>query len=697
MSRISARGAWLASALVAVAVLALVVPSRADSETASSTIRPVQAGYLDAGIQHTCAILADHTLRCWGKGLAGRLGHGSEATLLSAASSPPVNVGAGRTARAIAAGDFHTCAILDDRSVRCWGFGANGRLGYASTANVGVPASVPAVDLGPGRSAVAITAGASHTCAILDEGSVRCWGNGGQGRLGYASQSAVGDNETPGSVGPVNLGPGRTARAIAAGDFHTCAILDDGSLRCWGFGSSGQLGNGASANVGDDEAPATAGVVPLPAGRVARAVAGGAGHTCAILDDGSVRCWGFGANGRLGYGSTSSRSTPGGAVSIGLGRTATAIGAGDAHTCAILDTEAVRCWGFGGGGRLGYANNNSVGDTLLTTPNTAGPVNLGAGRVARALTLGGAPTPADPPLADEGTGYTCALLDDGTLRCWGYGGDGRLGYGDGQQVAGSGFPSPAAKGPVPLGPMAGYLGDLAVGLSAGATQLPLGGSTGLSVRTANGGPDAVATVLSIPAPPGVTYTSASASQGGFDAARGRWEVGALAPGAAASLQLAARVGAAGSHEVAAQMAASSIPDRAYEDDRAAVVLSVPAQAASGANRSLKSLPRRIGMKVVRFPRTGRVKRLIVSGVLALPRTRPATRCAGRVRVRALAGKRVVASTTTRLRRRAGACRYSAVLRPRRTRSARTVTVTARFLGSAQMRPRTSRSARVRIR
>jgi hypothetical protein len=117
MSSSSSRGAWLATACALVAALALIVPSRADSESASSVPRPVQAGYLDAGIQHTCAVLADRTLRCWGRGLAGRLGYGSEANVISAGAAPPVDLGGGRAARAIAAGDFHTCAILDDRSV----------------------------------------------------------------------------------------------------------------------------------------------------------------------------------------------------------------------------------------------------------------------------------------------------------------------------------------------------------------------------------------------------------------------------------------------------------------------------------------------------------------------------------------------------------------------------------------------------
>jgi len=692
MSSSSLRGAWLAAACALVAALALFIPSRANSESAASASRPVQAGYLDAGIQHTCAILADHTLRCWGKGLAGRLGYGSDANLLSAAAAPPVDLGPGRYATAVAAGDFHTCAILDNGAVKCWGFGANGRLGYGSTANVTVPAAAPAVDLGPGRTAVAITAGASHTCAILDTGQVRCWGNGGQGRLGYGNEQSVGDDETPAAVGPVDLG-GHAARAIAAGDFHTCAILDDGSMRCWGFGASGQLGNGGTGNVGDGESPATAGIVQLPAGRSARAVAGGAGHTCAILDDGSVSCWGFGANGRLGYGNTSDRSTPGGPVAIG--GTAAAIAAGDAHTCAVLDAGGVRCWGFGGGGRLGYSSSNSVGDTSGTLPDSAGPVDVGAGRVGRGLTIGGAPTPSTPAQPDEGTGYTCALLDDGTLRCWGYGGSGRLGYGDESQVAGTGFPSPAEKGPVPLGPMAGSLGDLSIGMVASAASVAQNGTAGLQVVVRNAGPDAAAVVVMVPPVPGLAYTAASPTQGSFEPGSGRWTVGGVAPGGAAVLQLSARLGAPGNNVIAAQVAASSIPDRRAEDDRAAVVIGV----AGGRGAAQKIAPRGLSAKLVRFPRRGLVRRITVSGVLTLPRTRPPLRCTGKVQVKALAGKRTIAQTTAKLRTKAKACRYTAVLRPkaRKLRGVKKLKVTTRFLGTAQMRARNGKTFTVKVR
>jgi hypothetical protein len=214
----------------------------------------------------------------------------------------------------------------------------------------------------------------------LDDGSVRCWGFGYYGELGYGSTSTVGDIKTPDTAGPVDLG-GHTATAISAGGEHTCAILDGGSVRCWGLGTSGQLGYGNTSDVGDTPTslPGSAGAVDLGPGRTAVAISAGDAHTCAILDNGGVLCWGYGGDGRLGYGNTNNvgdTQTPGsvGPVDLGPGRTATAISAGSRHTCAILDNGSVLCWGYGGNGRLGYCNESNVGDAQ--TPGSAGPVNL---------------------------------------------------------------------------------------------------------------------------------------------------------------------------------------------------------------------------------------------------------------------------------------------------------------------------------
>ncbi len=693
MTRKSAHWAWLVASLAAVTLFSLLAAPKATSEQASSDTRRAQAGYIDAGDEHTCAILADRSVRCWGKGLAGRLGYGNESNVLTAGASGPVNVGAGRSARAIVAGDFHTCAILDDGSVRCWGFGANGRLGYASSANVLSPAQAPAVDLGPGRTATAITAGASHTCAILDDGTVRCWGNGVSGRLGYGNQQSIGDDEPPASAGPVNIGAGRTAVAISAGDFHTCVVRDDAQILCWGFGSAGQLGYGGTSDIGDDETPGSAGPVNL-GGRTVRAVSGGKGHTCVILDDRSVRCWGFGADGRLGYGGTgtipAAVSAP--PVNLGPGRTAAAIAAGEAHTCAILDTGAVRCWGFGGNGRLGGGNTSAIGDDPGETPASVPPVDLGE-RTARALSVG--------------FSHSCAGLDDGSVRCWGFGGSGRLGYGNETSVGDSAERSVLLAGSLQLGgTVAPAVADLRLAISAATGQLPVGAATTLSVSVGNSGPDATGGVaVSLPAPAGLRYSPGAAQQGSFSPSSGVWTIGTLAPGALLTLTLPTTAAAPGTQVVSAEVAASSVLDPTStpgngvpEDDRADVTLIVPAVAAPPAT-SAKTRVRARGLRVrvVRYPRRGKVKRLKVAGILYLPKRSPALRCAGRVRARAKIGRRTVAVKAGKLRMRKKACRYTVNLKPKRTGSARRVKVTAKYLGNAQVRPRTSRALKVRIR
>ncbi len=340
---------------------------------------------LALGDAHACAVLQSGEVRCWGRGAWGQLGYANTESIGDdepPSAVGPVDLGPGRTATAIAAGSFHTCAILDTGDVRCWGNAHRGQLGYGDTVRIGdneTPGSVGPADLGPGRTATAITAGSDHTCAILDTGRVRCWGDGDFGQLGYGNEHNIGDDEAPGSVGPVHLGPGRTATAIAAGGFHTCAVLDTGAVRCWGPGLAGRLGYGNTESIGDDETPAAAGPVDLGAGRTAASVETGFSHTCAVLDTGDLRCWGDGSFGELGYADVrdiGDDETPDsvGPIDLGPGRTATTVAGGGFHTCAILDTGRIRCWGLGEGGRLGYGDTRDIGDD--ETPAAAGPVIL---------------------------------------------------------------------------------------------------------------------------------------------------------------------------------------------------------------------------------------------------------------------------------------------------------------------------------
>ncbi|MDP4032900.1 MAG: hypothetical protein Q8P60_08640, partial [Pseudorhodobacter sp.] len=223
--------------------------------------------------------------------------------------------------------------------------------------------------------------------AILDTGDVRCWGYGDEGGLGYASHDNVGLTDTPGSQSPVRLGVGRTARALSAGNFHTCVVLDNGQVRCWGVGDHGRLGYGDTEVIGDNEHPDSVDPVKIGQGRSARAIAAGEVHTCVLLDTSQVRCWGGNSAGILGYGNADpvgDSATPDTAGPVRLGRPARAVTAGNAVTCALLDTDRVRCWGFGGSGRLGYGTTSNIGDN--EHPESAGPVALGHRVPSRAVT-----------------------------------------------------------------------------------------------------------------------------------------------------------------------------------------------------------------------------------------------------------------------------------------------------------------------
>ncbi len=435
--------ALIITAVLGTGLATLAAPVVAAPVSATpATPTPVQVA---AGYTHSCARMADGSVYCWGWNGYGQLGYGHTDDIgddETPGSAGPVDLGAGRTATDITVGNGYTCAVLDDGTVRCWGYGAAGSLGYGNTDFIGddeTPGSVGPVDLGAGRTATAITAGSGHTCALLDDGTVLCWGNNTDGRLGYGNTDRVGDDETPGSVGPVDLGAGRTATALATGWQHTCALLDDGTVRCWGDGFVGALGYGNTDVIGDDETPGSVGTVNLGAGRTATQIDASTYHTCATLDDGTVRCWGIGRSGELGYGNTATigdNETPGsvGPVDLGAGRTATVVTAGESHTCALLDDSTVRCWGSNPFGDLGYGNTDSIGDD--ETPGSVGAVNLGPGRTATAVSAG--------------SHDTCAILDDGTLRCWGYNGSGQLGYANLDNIGDD--ESPGSAGPVDFSP-----------------------------------------------------------------------------------------------------------------------------------------------------------------------------------------------------------------------------------------------------
>jgi E3 ubiquitin-protein ligase HERC3 len=199
--------------------------------------------------------------------------------------------------------------------------------------------SLAAVSLGTGRSVRAAASGQSHSCVILDDGRLKCFGANNNGQLGQGDMSNRGDGpgEMGDSLAAVSLGTGRNATAVACGWYHSCVILDDGQLKCFGYNNYGQLGQGDTINRGDGpgEMGDSLAAVSLGTGRNATAVACGGYHSCVILDDGRLKCFGYNSYGQLGQGDTSNRGDGPGemgdslaAVSLGTGRTATAVACG---------------------------------------------------------------------------------------------------------------------------------------------------------------------------------------------------------------------------------------------------------------------------------------------------------------------------------------------------------------------------------
>jgi ELWxxDGT repeat protein len=355
---------------------------------------------LSGADRHTCAILDNGDLKCWGYDGQGQLGDGGTNTDTNAPSSTAIDLGIGRTAVSVVSGDWHTCAILDNDDMKCWGRGTNGRLGNGGTSDKTTP--IATNTLGSGRTAVDISAGAAHTCAVLDNGDLKCWGSDTYGQLGTGQGYGY-------SGTAIDLGTGRTAVAVSAGHEHTCAILDTGDLKCWGWNNFGQAGG--QCLVTECYTPSST-AIDLGTGRTAVAVSNGEGHTCAILDNGDLKCWGRNTQGQLGDGTNTNTNAPSStAINLGTGRTAVAVSTGDYHTCAILDNGDMKCWGYALYGQLGDGGSISMN---LNAPSSSA-IDLGTGRTAVAVSAGSL--------------HTCAILDNGEAKCWGWNDRGQLGDG----------------------------------------------------------------------------------------------------------------------------------------------------------------------------------------------------------------------------------------------------------------------------
>ncbi|MEY4634177.1 MAG: hypothetical protein RLZ18_1549, partial [Actinomycetota bacterium] len=340
-------------------------------------VTQVSLGYYDS-----CVLNEQGGVSCWGWGDWGLLGDGRRTQ-----SSEPVTVsGLTSGVTAIASGQHHHCALLTTGAVKCWGYGDNGQVGTGGTGQFNSPVDAIAVT----EKATQIVAGHQHTCALTVTGGVKCWGWNGYGQLG--------DGTTTNRFTPVDaIGLTSGVVHLSAGHGTTCAVLQNGNTKCWGRNDYGQVGDGTNTH---RTIPTTVSSI----NGMAKSVANGTFNTCIITTSNTLKCWGHNGWGDLGNGSTTSSNLP---VAVSNVADVSKVSISEGSMCAVTNAGALKCWGRNENGQLGdgTTTNRSTAITPIGITSHVSDVSMGMFQ------------------------HSCAVINGGTLKCWGYNGWGQLGDG----------------------------------------------------------------------------------------------------------------------------------------------------------------------------------------------------------------------------------------------------------------------------
>lgn len=306
----------------------------------------------------------------------------------------------------IATGGSHSCVLLSNNTIRCWGLNDDGQLGR----NTGVnyhdprPGSVLKFTLATGVTIQSIAMGKQHSCALLSDSTVQCWGDNFYYQLGrVVGNGTMAESTTfePGTIEGMLLTAGVNMQSIEASLTHNCALFSDSSIQCWGNNYYGQLGGGESSS---STSPGPVQGLPQTI-QIAMLSVYDSG-SCAMLSDGSIQCWGNNIYGQLGRNTEAETSsfTPAAVQGLSLetDATAQAISSGEGHTCVLFSDNAIQCWGANNYGQLGR---NTGAEAFSFTPEAVQKLSLATGVTVQSIAAGGT--------------HTCALLSDNTIQCWG--------------------------------------------------------------------------------------------------------------------------------------------------------------------------------------------------------------------------------------------------------------------------------------
>ncbi|MGE3974491.1 MAG: RCC1 domain-containing protein [Bdellovibrionales bacterium] len=328
-------------------------------------------------------------------------------------------------------GAQHSCVVFQSGKVKCWGNNNFGQLGLGDVEVRGdeaneMGARLPYVNLGNNLEVDHLTAGHNHTCAFFRTGQIKCWGANNMGQLGLGDRNPRG--KTPEEMGDalpfVDLGTNQQVKKLSSKGNHNCVSFEDGALKCWGWNNFGQLGIGHLSTIGDEpnEMGGALSYTTLGLNEKIREIYTGYQHSCALLESKKIKCWGYAGSGRLGLGDNKSRGdTPdemGDALPIldlGSGFEIKSLSIA-IPSCALTTQGRMKCWGANSYGELGIGDSTSRGTKLTDMGDALAHVDLGFNQEVIEISAG--------------SGGVCAVLANQTAKCWGRNGSGQLGLGD---------------------------------------------------------------------------------------------------------------------------------------------------------------------------------------------------------------------------------------------------------------------------